>query len=151
MRRSHGGLFVDHMPVGDDDPACIDDRAGTDDVDDVRRVGDVLARLAAIGALTFRYGLRGSYFALVTLAFAEVFRILANSWSVTGGGFGLLGNIVLGIIGAVVAGWLLPALGVHRLQQYDRDAQRQSHAPRYRHDPPGQVHDRISSSADSLT
>ena len=31
----------------------------------------------------------------------------------TGGGFGLLGNIVIGIIGAVVAGWLLPTLGVH--------------------------------------
>jgi branched-chain amino acid transport system permease protein len=30
---------------------------------------------AAIGALTFRSGLRGSYFALVTLAFAEVLRI----------------------------------------------------------------------------
>ena len=32
-----------------------------------------------IGALSFRYGLKGSYFALVTLAFAEVFRILALS------------------------------------------------------------------------
>jgi uncharacterized membrane protein YeaQ/YmgE (transglycosylase-associated protein family) len=31
---------------------------------------------------------------------------------VKGGGFGLLGNIVIGIIGAVVAGWLLPQLGV---------------------------------------
>ena len=31
---------------------------------------------------------------------------------VRGGGFGLLGNIVLGIIGAVVAGWLLPQLGI---------------------------------------
>ena len=29
----------------------------------------------AIGFLSFRSGLRGSYFALVTLAFAEVFRI----------------------------------------------------------------------------
>jgi uncharacterized membrane protein YeaQ/YmgE (transglycosylase-associated protein family) len=26
----------------------------------------------------------------------------------TGGGFGLVGNIVVGIIGAVIAGWLLP-------------------------------------------
>src|SRR6185295_9051811 len=33
---------------------------------------------AAIGALTFRSGLRGSYFALVTLAFAEVLRIIAS-------------------------------------------------------------------------
>jgi branched-chain amino acid transport system permease protein len=43
-----------------------------------------------IGALTFRYGLRGSYFALVTLAFAEVFRVLATSWEFTGSGFGML-------------------------------------------------------------
>jgi branched-chain amino acid transport system ATP-binding protein len=45
---------------------------------------------AAIGFLSFRYGLRGSYFALVTLAFAEVFRILANSVAFTGGGVGTL-------------------------------------------------------------
>nr|WP_256735016.1 branched-chain amino acid ABC transporter permease [Variovorax sp. dw_954] len=43
-----------------------------------------------VGALTFRYGLKGSYFALVTLAFAEVFRILATSVSFTGGGVGLM-------------------------------------------------------------
>lgn len=42
----------------------------------------------AAGALSFRYGLRGSYFALVTLAFAEVFRILANSVAFTGAGVG---------------------------------------------------------------
>jgi uncharacterized membrane protein YeaQ/YmgE (transglycosylase-associated protein family) len=29
----------------------------------------------------------------------------------TGGGFGLIGNIILGIIGAFVAGWLFPTLG----------------------------------------
>ena len=29
------------------------------------------------------------------------------------GGFGLVGNIVLGIVGAVVAGWLLPRLGLY--------------------------------------
>jgi branched-chain amino acid transport system permease protein len=45
---------------------------------------------AATGWLVFRYGLRGSYFALVTLAFAEVFRILANSFEFTGAGVGLL-------------------------------------------------------------
>ena len=45
---------------------------------------------AFIGTLTFRYGLRGSYFALVTLAFAEVFRVLATSWEFTGSGFGML-------------------------------------------------------------
>jgi uncharacterized membrane protein YeaQ/YmgE (transglycosylase-associated protein family) len=31
---------------------------------------------------------------------------------VRGFGFGLLGNIVVGIVGAIVAGWLLPQLGV---------------------------------------
>lgn len=42
-----------------------------------------------IGALSFRYGLKGSYFALVTLAFAEVLRICAASFDITGGGRGL--------------------------------------------------------------
>jgi uncharacterized membrane protein YeaQ/YmgE (transglycosylase-associated protein family) len=32
---------------------------------------------------------------------------------VKGGGFGLLGDIVVGIIGAFVGGWLLAQLGVH--------------------------------------
>jgi branched-chain amino acid transport system permease protein len=45
---------------------------------------------AFIGALSFRYGLRGSYFALVTLAFAEVGRVLVNAWDFTGSGFGML-------------------------------------------------------------
>ena len=44
---------------------------------------------AFIGALAFRYGLKGSYFALVTLAFAEVLRICASSFALTGGGSGL--------------------------------------------------------------
>jgi branched-chain amino acid transport system permease protein len=43
-----------------------------------------------MGALTFRYGLKGSYFALVTLAFAEVFRIGAVSVGFTGGGVGMM-------------------------------------------------------------
>jgi branched-chain amino acid transport system permease protein len=43
-----------------------------------------------VGALSFRYGLKGSYFALVTLAFAEVFRILATSTPITGAGVGLM-------------------------------------------------------------
>jgi len=45
---------------------------------------------AAIGALTFRSGLKGSYFALVTLAFAEVLRIAASVAPITGAGVGLL-------------------------------------------------------------
>jgi branched-chain amino acid transport system permease protein len=44
---------------------------------------------ALIGFVTFRYGLKGSYFALITLAFAEFFRIIANSVDFTGGGVGL--------------------------------------------------------------
>jgi uncharacterized membrane protein YeaQ/YmgE (transglycosylase-associated protein family) len=31
---------------------------------------------------------------------------------VKGGGYGLIGDIVVGIIGAVIAGWLLPQIGV---------------------------------------
>jgi len=30
----------------------------------------------------------------------------------SGGGFGLIGNIIVGILGAVIAGYLLPRLGV---------------------------------------
>jgi uncharacterized membrane protein YeaQ/YmgE (transglycosylase-associated protein family) len=29
-----------------------------------------------------------------------------------GGGFGILGNIIIGILGGIVAGWLFPRLGV---------------------------------------
>lgn len=43
-----------------------------------------------IGVLAFRARLRGSYFALVTLAFAEVLRILTNAADFTGGAAGLL-------------------------------------------------------------
>lgn len=50
-----------------------------------------------IGYLSFRAGLRGSYFALVTLAFAEVLRVLANSFSFTGGAAGRLLPINYGI------------------------------------------------------
>ena len=32
---------------------------------------------------------------------------------VKGGGFGLIGDIVVGIIGAVIAGWLLPRVGLY--------------------------------------
>jgi branched-chain amino acid transport system permease protein len=45
---------------------------------------------AAIGVLAFRSGLKGSYFALVTLAFAEVLRILASVAPITGAGVGIL-------------------------------------------------------------
>lgn len=45
---------------------------------------------AVIGFLTFRSGLKGSYFALVTLAFAEVLRIVASVAPITGAGVGTL-------------------------------------------------------------
>jgi branched-chain amino acid transport system permease protein len=44
----------------------------------------------AIGFMSFRARLRGSYFALVTLAFAEVLRISANAAGFTGGAAGVL-------------------------------------------------------------
>jgi branched-chain amino acid transport system permease protein len=43
-----------------------------------------------VGALSFRSGLKGSYFALVTLAFAEVLRIVASVTPITGAGVGTL-------------------------------------------------------------
>jgi branched-chain amino acid transport system permease protein len=43
-----------------------------------------------IGALSFRSGLKGSYFALITLAFAEVLRIIASVAAITGAGVGTL-------------------------------------------------------------
>jgi len=45
---------------------------------------------AITGSLSFRSGLRGSYFALVTLAFAEVLRIVASVAPITGAGVGTL-------------------------------------------------------------
>ncbi len=45
---------------------------------------------AFVGYLSFRYGLRGSYFALITLAFAEAFHVLSNSLTfITEGGRGI--------------------------------------------------------------
>jgi branched-chain amino acid transport system permease protein len=45
---------------------------------------------AVVGGLTFRSSLRGAYFALVTLAFAEVLRISASVAPITGAGVGTL-------------------------------------------------------------
>lgn len=42
------------------------------------------------GYLSFRYGLRGPYFALVMLAFAEMLRIVAENWTAVGGSVGIL-------------------------------------------------------------
>ncbi|MEI8152956.1 MAG: branched-chain amino acid ABC transporter permease [Hyphomicrobiales bacterium] len=45
---------------------------------------------AITGLLSFRSGLKGSYFALITLAFAEVLRIVASVTPITGAGVGTL-------------------------------------------------------------
>jgi branched-chain amino acid transport system permease protein len=42
-----------------------------------------------IGYLGFRFGLRGFYFVLLTVAFAEVCRIVVNNWERVGGAVGL--------------------------------------------------------------
>jgi branched-chain amino acid transport system permease protein len=49
-----------------------------------------------VGMLVFRYRLRGAYFALVTLAFAEVARVLVSSFQYTGSGFGMLVPLKVG-------------------------------------------------------
>ena len=43
-----------------------------------------------VGALTFRYGLKGPYFSLVTLAFAEMLRVVAVNWKAVGSSLGLV-------------------------------------------------------------
>jgi branched-chain amino acid transport system permease protein len=49
-----------------------------------------------IGYLTFRSGLRGAYFALATLAFAEMFYVVATNWDWVGAGVGMLVPLVNG-------------------------------------------------------
>lgn len=55
-------------------------------------VGAIAAALVgmAIGFLSFRYKLKGDYFALSTLAFAEIFRILVNNTKTLNGPAGIL-------------------------------------------------------------
>jgi branched-chain amino acid transport system permease protein len=55
-------------------------------------VGGSLAALFGliVGFLSFRYGLRGPYFSLVTLAFAEMLRVLAVNWKAVGSSLGLV-------------------------------------------------------------
>lgn len=43
-----------------------------------------------IGYLSFRYGLSGPFFALIMLAFAEIFHMIAMGWDWTGGAEGIL-------------------------------------------------------------
>lgn len=49
---------------------------------------------------------------LILLLIGAVAGFLAGT-IVKGYGYGLVGNIVVGIVGAVVAGWLLPRLGLY--------------------------------------
>ena len=74
-------------------------------------VGAVLAVLLSLplGWLTFR--LRGPYFALATLAFAEVVRVIVYNWdSLTGGGDGL--NILANLGGTVQFYYIMLALTI---------------------------------------
>lgn len=56
------------------------------------------------GYLSFRYGLRGSYFALITLAFAEVLRISVGAADFAGGGVGLYVPLHVGVANLQFAG-----------------------------------------------
>ncbi len=77
---------------------------------------------AVIGFASFRAGLRGSYFALVTLAFAEAFRVLATASEFTRGGQGINVKLNLGLAAfqfadrratyAVIAALLVLAMAV---------------------------------------
>jgi len=68
-----------------------------------------------VGSVSFRYGLKGSYFALVTLAMAEIFRILSLSVNFTGAGVGLmlpLNNTFLGMQFVQKSGYVWLLLGL---------------------------------------
>ena len=43
-----------------------------------------------VGFLSFRYGLTGPFFALIMLAFAEIFHIISTTWKAVGASLGLL-------------------------------------------------------------
>lgn len=43
-----------------------------------------------VGLLSFRYGLSGPFFALIMLAFAEIFHLISTTWDAVGGSLGLL-------------------------------------------------------------
>ncbi len=49
---------------------------------------------------------------IIWLVIGAIAGVLAGT-IVKGGGFGLFGDIVVGIVGAFVGSWLLPRLGVH--------------------------------------
>lgn len=49
---------------------------------------------------------------LISLVIGAIAGWLAGQ-VVKGGGYGLVGNIVLGVVGSIVAGWLLPRIGLY--------------------------------------
>ena len=49
---------------------------------------------------------------VIWLAIGAIAGSLASQL-IRGGGYGLIGDIVVGIIGAVIAGYLLPLVGIH--------------------------------------
>ncbi len=49
---------------------------------------------------------------IIWLAVGAIAGWLAGS-IIKGGGFGIIGDIIVGIVGAFIGGWLLPQLGVH--------------------------------------
>jgi len=51
--------------------------------------------------------------ALIVLIIVGAVAGWAAGLIVKGYGFGLIGNIIVGILGAFLAGWLLPKIGVH--------------------------------------
>jgi branched-chain amino acid transport system permease protein len=55
-------------------------------------IGGLLGMLAGIfiGYVSFKYSLKGIFFALVTLSFAEILRLIALNWWFIGGGMGIL-------------------------------------------------------------
>ncbi len=57
---------------------------------------------AAIGWLGFRFGIEGVYFALLTIAFAEVTRIGFDNWAFTGGAAGFFIPVRAGEAGQVL-------------------------------------------------
>jgi len=61
-------------------------------------IGGILAAILGgfIGYLTFRYKLRGAFFALSTFAFSEMLRIIALNWEFTGKAVGILIPLIQG-------------------------------------------------------
>lgn len=53
----------------------------------------------------------GTELLLVALVIGAIAGWIAGA-VVKGGGFGLVGDIVLGIVGALLAGWIFPTLGI---------------------------------------